>query len=405
MSPTSRARPTIFECSPFALALVVLFTHASGGQEPDRQVAGREIRVSTRESLQQALANARPGDQILVAPGTYSGGLTARNLRGQRQRPIVIAAADSKMPPVFEGRGAAFHLSSPVYVELRELTIKGATGNGLNIDDGGSADSPARGVVLSGLRISDIGSRGNHDGIKLSGVEEFSVVDCVIQRWGNGGSAIDMVGCRQGRIERCQFQDRGDTFGNGVQMKGGSSEISVRRCRFDNAGGRALNLGGSTGAAYFRPMSATYEASDITVEDNFIIGSMAAIAFVGVDQATVRYNTLYEPTHWVMRILQENRDARLVPSRKGVFEHNVIAFRSNQLRSTVNVGPDVDAQTFRFAKNHWYCVDAPARSRRTDFPTPELDGSYGVDPQFVSPEQFDLRLKPASSVQDAGVRP
>jgi hypothetical protein len=399
-----RSRPNIFVYSHLSLIFAALLTHMVVGQEPDQPVAGREIRVSTREALQQSLVNARPGDRILVAPGEYSGGLTARNLRGERQRPIVIAAADSQAPPIFAGGGAAFHLSSPVYVELRDLVIKGASGNGLNIDDGGSTDSPARGIILSGLRISDTGPRGNRDGIKLSGVNQFSVIDCVIDRWGDGGSGIDMVGCHQGRIERCRFQDRGDSGGNGVQMKGGSSQITVSGCRFENAGGRALNLGGSTGAAYFRPATANVEATRITVEDNTIIGSMAAIAFVGVDQATVRYNTVYEPTHWLFRILQENRDERFLPCRQGVVEHNLIVFRANKLRAAVNVGPGVDAQSFRFAANYWYCVDTPERSRRTDLPTPEMNGRHGVDPQFTDPEKLDLSLKPSSPVQDAGVR-
>ena len=60
---------------------------------------------------------------------------------------------------------------------------------------------------------------------------------------------------------------------------------------------------------YFRPPigSAPHpEARDITVEGNTILGSEAAIAFVGVDGAIVRFNTIHVPHKWAIRILQES---------------------------------------------------------------------------------------------------
>ena len=55
---------------------------------------------------------------------------------------------------------------------------------------------------------------------------------------------------------------------------------------------------------------------------------MSAIAFVGCDGALVQHNTIYRPTRWPLRILQENTDPRFVPSRKGVFRNNLVAFRA-----------------------------------------------------------------------------
>lgn len=82
-----------------------------------------------------------------------------------------------------------------------------------------------------------------------------------------------------------------------------------------NAGGRGLNIGGSTGTAYFRPKSQGYEAKDITVKDCTFLGSMSPIAFVGVDGAHVHHNTFYWPTRWLFRILQENQDPQFTPCR------------------------------------------------------------------------------------------
>jgi hypothetical protein len=373
----------------------------ANGNESTRAAA---LRVSTREELQQAIRQARPGAQILIAPGTYRGGLSLGGLRGEKGRPIVLAALDAKRPPVFEGGTSCFHLTDPRYVQMRDLVLRKATGNGLNIDDGGSYNSPAEYVELHNLRIYDIGPSGNRDGIKLSGVDNFVIQGCTVERWGSGGSAIDMVGCHDGRIVGCTFRHRGVDSGSGIQTKGGSRAIAIQRCRFEQAGSRAINIGGSTGLDYFRPNPSNYEAKDILVEDCTIIGSMAPFAFVGVDGAVVRHNTVYRPTRWVARILQETRGSRFVPCRNGRFTKNLIAFRSDELRTTVNVGAGTAPTTFTFAENHWYCIDDPQRSSRLALPVKESGGRYGQDPQFVDVKRGDLRLSRTSPSRGAGAR-
>ena len=194
-----------------------------GAQAPAPGAAA--VTVADTDGLRRALADAVPGTTIRIAPGTYRGGLSARGLRGEPGRPIVLAAADPERPPVFEGGDSGLHLSDPAHVELHDLVVAGVRGNGINIDDGGSPDTPAHHVVLRGLVVRDIGPAGNRDGIKLSGVDDFRVEGCTVERWGDRGSGIDMVGCHRGEVAGCTFR-HGDRQGdNGVQAKGGSSEI------------------------------------------------------------------------------------------------------------------------------------------------------------------------------------
>ena len=367
-------------------------------------VSAEDITVRTRAGLIRAAQNAKPGTRILIRPGTYRGGISLSRLRGELDNPIVLTAADPKRPPIFQGGAACLQLSNPVHVELHNLIFSGATDNGLNIDDGGSYDSPAQHLLLQGLKIRDVAPKGNHDAIKLSGVDNFRVESCLVERWGTGGSGIDMVGCHQGTIINCTFRNNSSGYGNGVQTKGGSSNIHIQHCRFENAGSRAVNMGGSTGPRFFRPKLQGYEAKNIFVEDCTFIGSMAAIAFVGVDGAIVRYNTIYRPDDWVVRILQESRGSEFTPCRGGVFTNNVIAFRADELRTAVNVGPGTAPTTFTFANNYWYCIDAPKRSARLSLPVKETAGSYGIDPQFKDAQNKDFNLKATSSVSNAGVR-
>ena len=383
--------------------VLLLLTLAAIASDP-RLATPAELRVTSSDELAAALRQPAPGTTILVAPGKYRGGLSASKLAGNREQPIVIAGSDPKNPPLIEGGPSGLHLSSPAHVELRDLVFVGASGNGINIDDSGSTDTPAHHVVLRRIAVRDVGPRGNRDGIKLSGLRDFQIQSCRVERWGSGGSAIDMVGCASGVVNDCTFAEAGGEMANGVQTKGGSSDIVIQRCRFENAGGRAVNAGGSTGSDYFRPRDATYEARDITVEDCQFIGGASAIAFVGVDGALVRHNTIYRPRRWAIRILQENNDPRLVASRNGQFRNNVVAFRVGELRNVVNIGANTAPQTFTFADNVWCCLDRPADTRRlVELPVAESGGQYDVNLDFADPDRGDLRI--TGNPLDAGVRP
>jgi len=252
-----------------------------------------------------------------------------------------------------------------------------------------------------------VGPQGNHDAIKLSGVVDFRVEGCVIERWGTGGgSGIDMVGCHRGVIESNFFRHTDTVGSTGVQAKGGTSQVIIRRNRFENAGGRAVNIGGSTGLEFFRPPlnpgEAHAEAKDIVVEGNTFIGGGAPVAFVGVDGAIVRFNTIYHPKRWALRILQETRAPGFVPSRNGAFTDNLVAFHSRDwAEGGVNIGAGTASDTFTFARNWWYCLDEPARSRPR-LPGAEADGVYGESPLFRDAAESDVRLRPGSPARRVG---
>ncbi len=360
------------------------------------------VRVGNIGQIRQAIASARPGTTILIESGEYSGGLQFSNVKGIEGKPIVIAGADPKKPPRFAGNNTGMQFSSVAWLEIRDIEIRGAAYNGLNIDDGGSITSPSHHVTLKNIFVSDL-PKGNHDGIKLSGLDDFRIENCTVERW--GGSAIDMVGCHKGVIVGCIFRAGGD---NGVQCKGGTSQIRIQKCLFEGSGQRGVNIGGSTGLQFFRPAldkmpaAGKYEAKEITVEGCTFAGSVAPIAFVGVDGSTVRFNTIYNPERWAIRILQETRVEGFVPSRNGIFEDNLIVFRSDAWASGgLNIGDATAPATFRFARNFWFCSDRPDRSRPT-LPTAESNGNYGVDPLLKDPAKGDFGVRAGSPAQRVG---
>ncbi len=365
---------------PIRLMLPFAFTFAL--------LCATDVSVATTAEVHAALAAATSGTRIVLEVGDYDA-IHASNVRGDENAPIVICGADPRAPPRLRG---GLQLSSVGWVELAHLSVIGASGNGINIDDGGKLDTPSRHVFIHDVTVRDSGGRGNDDGIKLSGVDDFRIERCTVERWGRGGSAIDMVGCHRGSVDACTFQDRADDpAASGVQMKGGTRAVRITRCRFVHAGQRAVNLGGSTGLDYFRPRPEGFEARDVSVEGSVFIGSQAPIAFVGVDGASVRWNTFYSPQKWLVRILQETRAEGFVPCRAGVFADNLVAYTSTELTTAVNVGSGTEPDSFTFARNAWCCLDDADR-KAPSLPTQEKDGVCIGDPRFEDVAALDLRL-------------
>ena len=337
-------------------------------------VTGDSVVVHDNEELRNAFRNLKPGATIQIAPGEYSGGHYIEGLKD-----VTIEGQDPKNPPHLQGGANALHASRCENLTLRHLRISGQTGNGLNLDDGGIFDKPVTGILIENVAISDVGPKGNHDGIKCSGLDRLTIRDCTLKGW--GGQGIDMVGCHDSQITGCRFEGKeGFSATAGVQTKGGCSQITIEHCRFLRAGERPLNIGGSTGLTLFRPSGAKYEAKDIVVKNCTIEGSSCAAAFVGVDGAELVDNTILYPEKWIFRILQETNADGFSPCRNVLIQNNKIVFRRSQINVEINVGGGTEPKSFRFVQNQWFAEDKPAASK-PNLPSVEQDGIYGQNPR------------------------
>jgi hypothetical protein len=325
----------------------------------------------------QAAAQAKPGDTILLHPATYTGPFFIDNLAGNSRAWITIKGTNRDQV-IFQGGSESLHFTDPKFVIISDMTITGQTGNGMNIDDGGTYDTPAKHVLIQRLTFRNMAASGNNDMLKLSGLDSFTVSHCHFENGAAGGSGIDMVGCHYGNFNTNRFINQGS---NSIQAKGASSHIHIERNYFTNGGQRTLNLGGSTGAAFFRPFGANYEARDLLVTANIIEGSDAPIAFVGCRNVQVINNTIIHPVNWIMRILQESSDTSFYQScANNVFANNIVVV-NNTLRTDVNIGPNTVPASFKFSNNLWY------HSQNTSWNGPQLPAAESArlvqNPMFV----------------------
>lgn len=361
---------------------------------------GRILHVGDSQAytdFRAAAQAAEPGDTILIHGGTYTGGQYVANLKGTADSWIRIAAAPDETP-VWQGGSQAWHLIDPAFVHISGITFEEQTTNGVNVDDGGTYVTPAHHVVFERCTFRRMNATGNNDLLKLSGLDDFEIRECIIEDGADSGSGIDMVGCHRGQFTGNRFSRMGS---NAIQAKGGTRHITIERNFFEDCGARTLNLGGSTGLAYFRPDTAHYEAADLHVYANVFVGSEAPIAYVGCVNADVVNNTIFKPTRWVIRILQETVDTtRFAKCGNNVFRNNIV-YRG-AVSTDCNVGPNTDPESFTFSNNLWYRYDTPGASAPRSLPVTDENGVVGQDPAFADTAARDFSIGSTSPAAQAG---
>ncbi|MBK8749827.1 MAG: right-handed parallel beta-helix repeat-containing protein [Saprospiraceae bacterium] len=331
-------------------------------------------------SLSDAAQDALPGDTILFHSGTYPGGEFVNELQGTNTQWIYIRA-ESASSVVIQGGTNSWQLSDAAYLKIEGFVFEQQTGNGFNMDDGGSYDTPSHHITFERCIFRDINASGNNDLLKMSGVNDFLINHCDFINGSAGGSGVDMVGCHRGIIEQNLFENLGS---NAIQAKGGTQYLTIQRNFFKNCGQRSLNLGGSTGLEFFRPIDATFEAADIQVFSNIFIGSVAPIAFVGCVRVEVINNTIVSPEKWVMRILQETVDPdRFELCGNNSFRNNII-YKSNAVSTDCNIGPNTAPETFLMSNNLWYNYENTGNSAPNAIPVTDENNIIGSNPEFAN---------------------
>jgi hypothetical protein len=265
-------------------------------------------------------------------------------------------------------------------------------------------------VIFRGLYIHDIGSGGNQDCLKLSGVNDFFVLDSEMTVCGGSGagSAVDHVGCHNGLLARNHIHD---LTGSGIQCKGGSENLEIRWNRFIEASPRPVNMGGSTGFQFFRPplsmSTPNAEARNIRVIANVFQGGDCAAAFVGCVDCLFAHNTVVDPHNWFFRILQETVTGggyEFLPVQNGQWINNLFYFARGDLSGQdINIGPNTAAQTFTVSNNLWYAHDNPGASAPQFLPVTETGAVIGQDPALANPAGGDYHIGQSSPATGQGM--
>ncbi len=350
-------------------------------------------------NLQAAESAISAGDTVVILNQTFTDGTQfLNNIKGTAAQPIVIIA-ETMHQAIFSGGTEGIHLINCAYFEINGLVFEGQSGNGMNVDDGGDYSTPSTNITVRNCIFRDITNPGNHDFLKMSGVDDFLIENCSFTS-GVEGSGIDMVGCHNGIIQDCVIDDAGQS---GIQCKGGTQFITIRRNRIMNITQRGINIGGNTGLEFFRPALSdpimnAFEAADIYIYANIFSGNRAPVAYVGCVRADVINNTIYKPQNWVMRILQETTTAGFLPCSDNAFRNNITYVETDL--TEVNIGPNTAPETFTMSNNLWF--NATSTTWTPDLPVTDVN-SIIANPLFTDPAVDDFTLQDNSPAIGLGL--
>ncbi|MER7621364.1 right-handed parallel beta-helix repeat-containing protein [Streptomyces sp. NPDC126503] len=239
-----RTRTLLLSLLPALLAVPLL---------PSSPAAAATVEVSTTAQLRTALANARPGDTIRLADGTYTGNFKATT-PGTATARIVLTGSSRAV--LTAGGGYGLHLNGASYWTVAGITVTGGqkgimtdAADGVVIDgvtvhgldmEGVHFRNSSRNGILKNSRVYDTGNdgRGMGEGVYVGSANTLSdrsdnvlIIDNVIGP-DVGGESVDIKeGTTGARIIGNTFDGRGltgvhyddswvDVKGNNVLVEG-----------------------------------------------------------------------------------------------------------------------------------------------------------------------------------------
>jgi hypothetical protein len=281
---------------------------------PDGALPLREVSVSPGGSptLAEALADAEPGDRIVLQAGSYSQtGNLVISASGTPADWIQITAA-AGTTPVIDLNGAGEFRIGGSYISLEGVDVRNGGGNNLHIAPGSDdvhhvhvADTIIHDLAWGpGAAIKVNRNNPEDSGVGTICLENNDVSEAI------DNAIIDGVGVDGAVIAGNDIHDN-DAGSHGIFFKGGSADILiegnvVRGIR----GNAALQLGGNTGASFWNPAYPDWEGVDQVARNNLIADfDDSAVEIRGVDGASVYNNTIVTQTSFAIFRLQTGNDA------------------------------------------------------------------------------------------------
>ncbi|MFJ7955908.1 right-handed parallel beta-helix repeat-containing protein [Streptomyces sp. NPDC096319] len=189
------------------------------------------VEASTAAQLKTALANARPGDTIHLADGTYTGNFKATTPGTASAR---ITLTGSPRAVLTAGGGYGLHLNGASYWTVGGITVTGG-------QKGIMADA-ANGVVIDGVTVHDLDMEGVHfrNSSRNGVVRNSRIYDTGNDGRGMGeGVYVGTAGNLSDRSDDAQILNNvigPDVGGESVDIKEGTTGARIVGNTFDGRG-------------------------------------------------------------------------------------------------------------------------------------------------------------------------
>ncbi|MDJ0345178.1 right-handed parallel beta-helix repeat-containing protein [Streptomyces sp. H10-C2] len=227
------------------------------GAAPPVQAAGRQI-VRPGESIQQAVDRARPGETILLLPGTYRGSVLVTvpdlTIRGAGSTTVITPAAPAVRTPGAAGAAAG---SEPTGGSCA------APGHGICVL--GTAGHRVAGVRIESLTVSGFAKNG----VSGSETDRMTVRDVLVEN--NGEQGISQEKSIRGRLVGNHARHNGQAgifLANDAYAEGGALDTEGAVIKGNDLTGNRIG-------------TVLRRARNLTVELNSITGNCAGVFVIG----------------------------------------------------------------------------------------------------------------------------
>ncbi|MFD2563891.1 cellulase family glycosylhydrolase [Aquimarina rubra] len=227
------------------------------------------IECNSVSCIRDAMQNAQPGDEIIIAPGTYLAtnkiNITGRASRfastknGTAAKPIVMRAKNPSNPPILKGEngkydGYVLHITGD-YWEIKDIIFEEGS-KGIVFDN-------ANNGLLDNVTVRELGEEGIHlrDGSSFNLVKDCKVYNVGIKKPGIGEGLY--VGSDKGQHDQYERECNNNTIdgcivgpnvtAEGVDVKEGTKNTIIRNCTFS-----AQGLSGENSADAFIDLKGAY---------------------------------------------------------------------------------------------------------------------------------------------------
>ncbi|WP_234043644.1 right-handed parallel beta-helix repeat-containing protein [Luteolibacter yonseiensis] len=269
---------------PAAIAAALASTHVAGA---------RVVDVSDINGLIKACQEAQRGDEIIIAPGTYTLTERTRISIVKRPGPVTVRGGLGKAAEtVIEGQGqddesvnTLFDVTDSPGWTFQDFTTRDTFYHGFKFN-GGSSGCSLRNVTMR--NHGEAGVKGTSDPDSPAHPDHLVIENCDIgftrSEGGTRGvvEGVDGVAVKGWIIRGCRFvniqKNGGPAYA--VFTKGNSMETVIENNRFENCFIGASFGGGGTGAAYFRDGDSAIEHRGGAIRKNVFIGCTDAAIYI-----------------------------------------------------------------------------------------------------------------------------
>jgi hypothetical protein len=307
--------------------------------------------------LAEALAGARPGDIIELAPGTHlntTGNLVLRTSGTVAEWIAIRGAAGSR--PVIDLEGLGEFRISASNVLLENVAIVDGSGNNLHIapEESSVFQVVVRDVVISALRDGPGAAiKLNRNNAFAAGVSSVYIEDSDLSQ-ARANAVVDGVGVSR-VVVRDSFIHDNEPGSHGIFFKGGSEGILIEGNLISGIRqNAALQLGGNTGFGFFNPAWPDWEGVAQVARNNIIADfDDSAIEVRGVWGAKVHHNTIVGQSGFaIFRLSCGNTDRGGLARNTNVdISNNLVIATGSGVQYARN---DCDADNVRFGSTGWF---------------------------------------------------